>query len=294
MTVDAMQFCLVPGGPFRMGEDKSLHTNEYLTGDTWLGRYPVTNAQFAAFVDDHGYDNEAFWREAAKAGRWKKGQITDWRTTRSQPYDYGRPYSLPNHPVVGITWYEALAFVRWLTARWRASGALPRGWEARLPSEAEWEKAARGGLDVPVAPVVRAAGAWAVAAPEMKKNPDEARRHPWTRPGGTHVANTRESTINSPSAAGLFPGGLSPYGCEEMSGTVWEWTRSLYDFSYPYIPDDGRENLAAGVSAWRVLRGGAYYSELDECRCARRYGYDPNLRIDLIGFRALVAPSGHL
>ena len=295
MTVDAMQFCLVPGGPFRMGEGQSLHTNDYLTGDTWLGRYPVTNAQFAAFADDGGYGEADYWREAAAAGRWKQGIIRDaWGDTRTRPRDFGRPYTLPNHPVVGITWYEALAFARWLTARWRAGGALPAGWEVRLPSEAEWEKAARGGLAIPVAPVVRAAGAWAVAAPEMKKNPDEDRRHPWTGPGGTHRANTKVSTINSPSAAGLFPGGLSPYGCEEMAGTVWEWTRSLYDFSYPYVPDDGRENFAAGVSAWRVLRGGAYYSELDECRCARRVRYLPYDGGDGLGFRALVAPSGHL
>ena len=295
MDVDAMQFCLVPGGPFRMGEDKSLHTNEYLTGDYWLGRYPVTNAQFAAFVDDHGYDNEAFWREAAKAGRWKKGQITDlWGDPRTCPRDFGRPYSLLNHPVVGITWYEALAFVRWLTARWRAGGALPADWEARLPSEAEWEKGARGGLNIPIAPVVRVAGAWAVAAPEMTKNPDETRHHPWTGPGGTHQANTKESTINSTSAAGLFPRGAGPYGCEEMAGTVWEWTRSLYDFEYPYVPDKERENLGAGDYKSRVLRGGAYYSDLGECRCALRIRNSPNGWLDGSGCRVLVAPSGHL
>lgn len=291
MAVDAMQFCLVPGGPLRMGEGDSLHTNAYLTGDYWLGRYLVTNAQFAVFVDDGGYDQAGYWREAAAAGRWKKGQITDWGTTRSRPYDYGRPYTLPNHPVVGITWYEALAFIRWLTARWRAGGALPAGWEVRLPSEAEWEKGARGGLTIPAAPVVRAAGAWAVAAPEMRQNPDEARRHPWAGPGGSRHANTKESTINSTSAAGLFPGGRSPYGCEEMAGTVWEWTRSLYNFEYPYVPDKERENLGAGDYESRVLRGGAYYSRLDECRCALRGGDLPSGRRDVGGFRALAAPS---
>ncbi|MBP8948287.1 MAG: SUMF1/EgtB/PvdO family nonheme iron enzyme [Candidatus Promineofilum sp.] len=294
MTVDAMQFCLVPGGPFRMGEDKALHTNDYLTSDIWLGRYPVTNAQFAAFADDGGYDNPDYWREAANAGRWKKGEITDWEITRSQPYDYGRPYTLPNHPVVGITWYEALAFARWLTARWRASGALPRGWEARLPSEAEWEKAARGGLTIPAAAVVRAAGAWAVAAPEMKKNPDETRRHPWTGAGGPRRANTTESTINSTSAAGLFPHGASPYGCEEMAGTVWEWTRSLYDFEYPYVPDERREHLGAGDYESRVIRGGSYAWDLASCRCALRLRNFPLSRLDYYGCRVLVAPSGHL
>jgi formylglycine-generating enzyme required for sulfatase activity len=61
-----------------------------------------------------------------------------------------------------------------------------------------------------------------------------------------------------------------------MVGTVWEWTRSLFDFNYPYVPDKERENLGAGAYESRVLRGGAYYSELDACRCARRYRFFPD------------------
>jgi formylglycine-generating enzyme required for sulfatase activity len=291
MTVDGMQFCLVPGGPFRMGEGDNRHTNAHLTADYWLGRYPVTNAQFMTFVDDGGYDNRNFWGEAEKAQVWRKSIVKDWfGDERTRPRDY----SLPNHPVVGITWYEALAFTRWLTERWRKNGMIGTDWEIKLPSEAEWEKGARGGLAVPAAPVVRVAGDWAAAAPAMTPNPNPERRHPWTGPAGTHQANTRESTINSTSAAGLFPAGASPYGCEEMAGTVWEWTRSLWAFKYPYVPDAKRENLEAGDREARVLRGGSYFSELDECRCAQRNWYNPLDGYDNYGLRALVAPSGHL
>jgi formylglycine-generating enzyme required for sulfatase activity len=76
-----------------------------------------------------------------------------------------------------------------------------------------------------------------------------------------------------------------------MVGTVWEWTRSLFDFNYPYVPDKERENLGAGAYESRVLRGGAYYSELDACRCALRYRGLPFSRLDYYGFRALAAPS---
>jgi formylglycine-generating enzyme required for sulfatase activity len=74
---------------------------------------------------------------------------------------------------------------------------------------------------------------------------------------------------------------------------VWEWTRSLWSFKYPYVPDAKRENLEAGDGEPRVLRGGAYYSELDECRCALRNRLYPDIGVDRRGLRALVAPSEH-
>jgi len=223
---------------------------------------------------------------------WANGEIAPrWEPRpRSRPYDFGCPYNLLNHPVVGVTWYEALAFTRWLTARWRASGLLLPGWEVRLPSEAEWEKGARGGETVPAAPVVVAAGRWDAGAPRLVRNPHPERRFPWVEYVGPRLANTSESAINATSAAGLFPLGASPCGCEEMAGTVWEWTRSV-QAQYPYRPDDGRENLSAGINEGRVLRGGAYYSESNSCRCARRDRNNPYYRFDYCGLRALVAPS---
>jgi hypothetical protein len=150
MTVDGMQFCYVPAGPFWMGSEKGgeyerLHQVD-IPYDYWLGRYPVTNAQFAEFVADKGYEEAGFWPEARAADRWKPGFYRDWGDEwRERPSDYGYPFTIDNHPVVGVSWYEALAFARWLTRRWREKGWLPQDWQISLPSEAEWEKAARGG-----------------------------------------------------------------------------------------------------------------------------------------------------
>jgi formylglycine-generating enzyme required for sulfatase activity len=113
----------------------------------WLGQYPVSQAQYAQFVAAGGYGQAAYWSEAAERGYWRDGRFkgrfdSDWRTG---PYPFGHPYNLPNHPVVGISWYEAIAFCRWLTERWQAEGWLPKEWQVQLPSEPEWEKGAKGG-----------------------------------------------------------------------------------------------------------------------------------------------------
>ncbi|MBM3190027.1 MAG: NACHT domain-containing protein, partial [Chloroflexi bacterium] len=155
-TLDRMEFCLVPAGPFWMGEDSEEHLNKCLDYDYWIARHPVTNVQFAAFVEAGGYEDSHYWPEARNAGVWRSGRVKgryDDRP-RDKPADYGAPFHLPTYPVVGVTWYEVLAFARWLTARWHKEGLLPLGWEVRLPSEAEWEKAARGGVEIPGEPVI--------------------------------------------------------------------------------------------------------------------------------------------
>ena len=125
----------------------------------FIGRYPITNAQFAAFVAADGYGAERFWTEACAAHVWQAGQVKGILddSPRNSPFDFGEPFNLPNHPVVGVTWYETLAFTRWLTGQWQAQGIWPAGWALTLPSEAQWEKAARGGLRIPVEPVVTTA-----------------------------------------------------------------------------------------------------------------------------------------
>ncbi|MGH8578847.1 MAG: formylglycine-generating enzyme family protein, partial [Gammaproteobacteria bacterium] len=105
-----------------------------------------------------------------------------------------------------------------------------------------------------------------------------------------------ESTISETSAVGCYPTGYSPYGCEDMSGNVWEWTRSLWgkdvmrpDFKYPYEPLDGkREGLNAGDDVWRVVRGGAWYDDRYFARCAYRYWARPDSRYGEFGFRVVL------
>jgi formylglycine-generating enzyme required for sulfatase activity len=294
MTVDAIEFCLVPAGPFWMGEGESLHLNESLTYDYWASRYPVMNAQYRQFINARGYKEASYWKEAVKEGFWKDGKFKGrWDDDfREEPYDFGAPFILPNHPVVGVTWYEALAFTRWLTEKWQKEGILPKEWSIVLPSEAEWEKAARGGVEVVEQAIkVKPHELGDKVKTGLKPNPLPKRKYPWGDEGSENVTNCEESGINSTSAVGCFPSGVSPYGCEEMAGNVWEWTRSLYDFGYPYEPDDGRENLEADSSKWRTLRGGAYWNNLPGVGCGVRHWDDPSHWDSYWGFRCCASPQ---
>ncbi len=300
----------VPAGPFLMGtpeKDVSALLERYGGEREWygwevpqhetaletyrIGKYPVTNARFRAFVQSGGYREPRYWPEAQAAGLWQDGRLTcyTWsleerkyeKGTSRGPHDYGPPFNLPNHPVVGVSWYEALACCRWLTEVWREEGMIgPAEW-VRLPTEAEWEKAARG------------TDGWIF---------------PWGDRFDPAKCNMGDSGIRTTSALGLFPAGASPYGLEETSGSVWEWTMSLwghwtgeeaeFQFPYPYDPADGREDLAADPDALRVVRGGAFDNDGNGVRCAVRDWYFPLNRYDNLGFRIVVSlhlpplPSG--
>ncbi|MFN2135327.1 MAG: formylglycine-generating enzyme family protein, partial [Candidatus Promineifilaceae bacterium] len=239
VQVDRMQFCAVPRGMFWMGsadedadagdDEKPQHQVD-IPYDYWIGRYPVSNAQYATFVEEDGYLAAAYWPEAGAEGFWRveQGFKGFWDSEfRRGPAEYGPPFNLDNHPVVGVSWYEALAFTRWLTERWRNSGLLPGGLAVTLPGEAEWEKAARGGLRIPAQAAPVTAGQWETAG-ELVDNPLAKRRYPWGDDFEPDLANNGESGIGSTSALGAFAGQGNPYGVQEMSGNVWEWTRSLF------------------------------------------------------------------
>lgn len=305
MTVEGMEFCFMPAGPFWMGEGKEQHLCRAVDQDCWIGRYPVTNAQFQAFVAAGGYGEKSYWPEAAEAGFWRDGRFkgnydSDWRGAL---VDFGAPFHLGNHPVVGASWYEALAFVRWLTCHLREAGLLGVGWQIHLPSEAQWEKAARGGLRIPGQPLF----AKPVELPSfggdgsivLQENAMPKRAYPWGEEEDANRANYAKTQISSTSAMGCFSGGSGPYGAEELAGNVWEWTRSLWgrkwdksDFDYPYDPADGRENLVELNEVRRVFRGGSYrLSNPMFLRCAVRYGFKPDVGNWMNGFRVVASPS---
>jgi formylglycine-generating enzyme required for sulfatase activity len=234
-------FVEVPGGKFRMGEGQEAH--EVDLPAFYMARYPVTVAQFRAFVEASGI----------------------------KPGDPDCLRGNPNHPVVWVDWPEAVAYCRWLTERLREWEGTPeplgtllkrKGWTIVLPSEAEWEKAARG---------------------------TDGRRFPWGEEPDPDRANYDDTGIGATSAVGCFPKGASPYGIEDMSGNVWEWTRSLYE-KYPYDPKDGRETIDASSESRRALRGGAFNYFLDLVRCTVRHWLEPDYCYWDFGFRVVASP----
>jgi formylglycine-generating enzyme required for sulfatase activity len=269
MTIARMQFCYVPPGDFYQGAENQRVSLAY---GYWISRFPVTNAQFAEFVAAAGYGDKRYWAEAIQARYWsQQGFQGLWdNEPRSAPVDYGLPFTLPNHPVVGVSWYEAVAFCCWLSEQLNSGVSAPSGqWQVRLPLETEWEKAAHGGLQIPEQPQVCTLGepAWPAAQPPaLKKNHAPYRRYPPGDDFGPELANFAETGIHATNAVGCFARGASPYGVEELSGNVWEWLWQE--------PGD--------------IAGGAYYSSLEEVTSAARRRHDPHHRHGPVGFRCVV------
>jgi formylglycine-generating enzyme required for sulfatase activity len=209
-----------------------------------ISTYPVTNAQFERFVAAGGYGNRAYWTPAG----WR------WKGYRHGSEHYGGRFERPDLPVVGASWYEAVAYCRWLTDT--------TGQPYRLPTEAEWEKAARG---------------------------TDSRAWPWGDGFDPARCNTSESGRGGTTPVTQFPGERSPYGCYDMAGNVWEWTSSLYK-PYPYRADDGREDPNAEGS--RVIRGGSWRFPRVGARCAGRNVSRPDDRLGSLGFRCCSRSPG--
>lgn len=250
-------FILIPATPFRMGTaEKDLGRLAQRYGGTResyreespdhrlalapfaIARVPVTNALYGAYV------------EAAAAP-----PPLAWRGLRPPPERL-------DHPVVDVSWEEATAFCRWLdgqgaTYTLATMGAAPTlaVGAPRLPTEAEWEHAARGG---------------------------DGRTFPWGETFEPQRANTREGGRAGTSPVGAYPEGASPYGVLDLAGNVWEWTASL-DASYPYRADDGREAIAA--AGRRIMRGGCYANPQGYARSACRFRLPPKVRNEFTGFR---------
>ena len=289
--INEILFCYVPGGPFWLGRTDQARLYEQLTIPYWLAVYPVTHVQFTQFVADGGYELPELWAEAAEVNRWRPGEVQDWarRGWRSEPFDHGLPFNLPNHPIVGITWYEALAFTRWLTQQWRQQGILPAGWQVQLPTEVAWEKAARGGLQIPQQPhILPITAAMDNPLPNIALTENPAPKRPY--PGQTSLtpqdANISDTAVGTSSAVGCFLQ-TSPVGCQEMCGNVWEWTASRFR-PYPYQPDDGREALDVKLYDEMVLRGGAYWSDVRAANSTFRARRSPNDQNSSYGFRLML------
>jgi formylglycine-generating enzyme required for sulfatase activity len=256
------EFIHIPAGSFRLGTpERELSALAKAYGGTResyreeapqhglalsafeIARIPVTNALYASFVGATGARAPSIWRGP-------------------QP-----PAALADHPVVDVNWDEANVFCEWLTVAIGESGLgngnvapnpqslIPSPQLFRLPTEAEWERAARG---------------------------VDGRAFPWGDTWDAARANTRESGMAGTTPVGTYAGGASADGCLDMAGNVWEWTASL-DQLYPYAANDGREDPRA--AGRRILRGGCYANPHGFARCACRFRLLPTVRNPFMGFR---------
>jgi serine/threonine-protein kinase len=223
---DGTELLRVESGMFALGPSRrAVYLDAF-----YLARHPVTNRQFSAFLQTTGYrpgDSET--------GRF----LTHWRSGQC-------PTALLDHPVVFVSWLDATAYCRWAGRR--------------LPSEAEWEKAARGA---------------------------QGRRYPWGRDEPSErLANFGRPVGGSTHAVGQHPGGASPYGCEDMAGNVWEWCedRDSPRF-YLHGPEHNPRNTAGAAAAPHVVRGGAFAFDARSLRTYARNAFQAHFRLEYVGFR---------
>lgn len=244
----------IPAGTYTIGtqrdpfNDETFKPVQLTLGAFRIARYPVTVWQYRQFVAAGGYEGAQWWAEEGR----------EWRTQLWPPYQWDDPdWTADNQPVIGVSWYEAMAFCKWL----KRQVTLPEGWEIRLPGEAEWEVAAMWDAD---AGVMRA----------------------WQPPANELWQNVAEAGIGRTCPVGLFPQGASPCGALDMAGNVWEWCAS-HDDDYPAKAHRVRDDFAPGKLG-PALRGGAYWNENISSGWGARYGGDPDVRDVDRGFRILV------
>ncbi len=237
----AEEMILIPAGTFTMGSDTRAADEKpkhkvYLDA-YYIGKYEVTNAEY--------YE---FWKQQTDAARTPENfthlpEIGDWPARAEQ---------FPNHPVVGVSWHDANAYAAW------------KG--MRLPTEAEWEKAARGYTD---------------------------RVWPWGNAVEPYANTAAEDDgyQNRLAPVGSFPKGKSYYGVMDMAGNVWEWTADWYsDVYYGYSSQAAAKRpkmnpTGPDVGSWRVIRGGSWIDKIARCSTTFRFYFYPNLKTSFVGFR---------
>jgi len=322
----------VPSGQASIGSDEPV---EYLGSELThhvpghlitlpgfeIGRFAVTNAEYACFIASGGYEDGRWW-DTELSRSWLRGENTAdghrqavrywWERFRDDPglvdvqlqrgefteahYDLwhrrlamgpselelhlGELYpdevhreprfwrdplwNNPAQPVVGVSWIEARAYCRWLAAQ----SAL----DVRLPTEVEWEAAARGAA---------------------------SRRYGGGDDYDLEIGNTQDLRVRCTTPVGVFPAGDTPEGIADLTGNTWDWTLSLWGpdmrkprFRYPYELADGREDVTAGFAVGRIVRGGSWVNGRITARAYYRGWEHPFDRTNLHGFRLLVADPG--
>ncbi|MCP5003608.1 MAG: SUMF1/EgtB/PvdO family nonheme iron enzyme [Planctomycetes bacterium] len=247
-TRELKEFIPVAGGRYKL-ENGPVDIKPFE-----ISKYPVTNSWFEEFVKTGGYKNREYWSEEGK--KW-----LDYNKAEHPKFWNDRKWNCPNSPVVGVSWYEAYAFTKWLSA------VDNDGYKYRLLEEGEWEAAAAG---------------------------SKGRKYPWGNEWDKNRCNNREIGLNKTSPVGVFKDGNTPDGISDMSGNVWEWTTSDYHSRKPlndFAFDEDMQKLWNEGKAdeyfskldekdreLSVLRGGSWIDDSVDCRCACRGRFVPDFR----------------
>jgi len=209
----------IPGGPFILGSNTGLEDEtpqqEISISAFNIDVYPVTNAEYKQFVDATGHSTPRTW----EGGTY--------------------PADTADHPVVWVNWEDAKAYCEWAGKR--------------LPTELEWEKAARG---------------------------TDGRTYPWGESFDASKCNSKESGLGGTSPVGSYPDGVSPFGISDMAGNVWEWTADWYQAYRGSLYELGRYG-----EQYKVLRGGSWFDGQELQRTTTRKSFAPNQGFSTIGFR---------
>jgi formylglycine-generating enzyme required for sulfatase activity len=259
-------YVLVPAGSFRMGDnfgdgearERPVHVVEL--DAYYIGKYEITNAEWTKFRDDPGYDDARFWPTGRPV---PKDQIPYWTDARNHG---GSTPGSRNYPVLGVNWDSAVAYCRWLSAK--------TGKTYRLPTEAEWEKAARG---------------------------TDQRRYPWGNQIDHSYANfVGTAKFDTATPAGFYDGGThdgvathsgaSPSGAFDMGGNVMEWCQDWYARDY-YSVSPRKNPQGPETGAYRVARGGSFFTDGFDLRTYARSASWPSFQSHrMTGFRAVREP----
>ncbi len=227
-------WCYIPAGRVSFSQndvyDNNFYAKDEMTVDVpafYMAKYPVTNAQFRLFIQDGGYNNDRFWTPAGIA----------WRNNHTQPYYWDdSKWNGDEYPVVGVSWYEGVAFCNWVSQK--------SGQQIMLPSDVMWQRAAQG---------------------------DDKRVYPW---GNTWDANLCNNNVDKKGVGKTTPvyqyedKYTHPYGLVDMAGNVWEWCLTTYK--------TGENHLQGDDSDLRVMMGGSWYTEdVGRFSCTFRYRLSP-------------------